>query len=336
MLIAVNYHYVRPAFDLPYPSIVGVTPEELARQLRLLGQYGDFVGVADVLAAIDGERPLPDRCWMITFDDGLREQHEHAWPVLRRLGIPAVFYVNTDPIANRRLASVHKAHWLRAHVEPGRLASAVEGAAAEAGIAWNELDASRACVAYKYDSPEAARFKYRLNYGVPVEARDRLLDRCFRALLEDDEASLAERTYMTREQVRELAASGCLGSHAHGHLPLGRLPRPEIGRQIQVSLRLLEKWTGRRVRTMSYPYGSPEACTLAAGEAAAEYGIAFAFTMERVGNPDLAAPLFLGRLAANDAPGGTSALWSGEDMFDRIPHAGGHRAERAEPAGAAS
>ena len=26
MLIAVNYHYVRPVFDLPYPGIHGITP----------------------------------------------------------------------------------------------------------------------------------------------------------------------------------------------------------------------------------------------------------------------------------------------------------------------
>ena len=40
-------------------------------------------------------RPLPPRSVMITFDDGYREVGDVAWPILRRLQLPATLFVPT-------------------------------------------------------------------------------------------------------------------------------------------------------------------------------------------------------------------------------------------------
>jgi hypothetical protein len=61
MLIAVNYHYVRPSFDEPYPGIHGVTPAQLDSQLRQLGEAGEFVSGEDVRRAVLGPTELPAR-----------------------------------------------------------------------------------------------------------------------------------------------------------------------------------------------------------------------------------------------------------------------------------
>ncbi|MFN6204671.1 MAG: hypothetical protein ACK496_19660, partial [Acidobacteriota bacterium] len=53
-------------------------------------------------------------------DDGLREQYEQAWPRLCRLGIPAIFFANTRPIAEKRLLDVHKIQLVRV-LKPGGL-----------------------------------------------------------------------------------------------------------------------------------------------------------------------------------------------------------------------
>src|SRR5689334_9462108 len=118
MLIAVNYHYVRPSFDAPHPGIHGVTPPELAAQLRLLGQFGQFIGLPELHAAVEGRHELPERALIVTFDDGLREQYQHAVPILRELGIPAIFFINTGPIARGTVSTVHKIHLTRAYTAP--------------------------------------------------------------------------------------------------------------------------------------------------------------------------------------------------------------------------
>src|SRR5262245_52972853 len=118
MLIAVNYHYVRPSFADPFPSIYGVTPGALQQQLELLGRVGQFVSAEDLRDAISQARRIPQRAILVTFDDGLREQFDHAWPVLNRLGIPAVFFINTHPIIINKVSSVHKVHLLRSQIAP--------------------------------------------------------------------------------------------------------------------------------------------------------------------------------------------------------------------------
>src|SRR5262245_799072 len=99
MLAAINFHYVRPRFDAPFDGIHGVTPSQLEEEIRRLARVVSFVSGRQIADAARGRTPLPERAVVVTFDDGLREQMEHALPVLNRLGVPAMFFVNTAPIA---------------------------------------------------------------------------------------------------------------------------------------------------------------------------------------------------------------------------------------------
>jgi peptidoglycan/xylan/chitin deacetylase (PgdA/CDA1 family) len=51
------------------------------------------VSLAEVTAALGSGRALPRRAVLITFDDGDRTVYEHALPVLRECGVPAVAFV---------------------------------------------------------------------------------------------------------------------------------------------------------------------------------------------------------------------------------------------------
>lgn len=61
----------------------------------MIGSRYRPVALPDLLAACRGERSLPPRCVLVTFDDAYREFAENAWPVLKRLGIPATLFVAT-------------------------------------------------------------------------------------------------------------------------------------------------------------------------------------------------------------------------------------------------
>ena len=43
---------------------------------------------------------MPQRAALITFDDGYRDNHDAAWPVLRAQGLPAVLFVATGCIGS--------------------------------------------------------------------------------------------------------------------------------------------------------------------------------------------------------------------------------------------
>src|SRR5436853_162197 len=135
MLIVATYHYVRPSFDFLHAGIHGITPSALETQLCLLNTLGEFVSAQQVLAAARGDGPLPERALLVTFDDGLREQVDCALPVLDRVGIPAVFFVTTAPLARHIVNSVHQIHLLRAYTPPAQLRAVLYEETRRQGIA---------------------------------------------------------------------------------------------------------------------------------------------------------------------------------------------------------
>jgi peptidoglycan/xylan/chitin deacetylase (PgdA/CDA1 family) len=50
----------------------------------------------EAIAGLRGERPLPARAVVLTFDDGYENFYEYALPVLARYGFPAMVYVLAD------------------------------------------------------------------------------------------------------------------------------------------------------------------------------------------------------------------------------------------------
>jgi peptidoglycan/xylan/chitin deacetylase (PgdA/CDA1 family) len=316
MLIAVNFHYVRPVFDAPYPGIHGITPDQFESQLKLLAGAGTFVSAGEILAAVRGEARLAERALVVTFDDGLQEQYEHALPVLRRLGIPAIFFINTRPIAEAKVSSVHKIHLLRANLPAGEFVKRMQAGANQRGIQFASNDACQKGVEhYRYDEPETAKLKYLLNFVLAAEDRDLLIDLLFDDVFPNREAKISRELYLDLKQIADLGSQQSIGTHAHEHLPLGLLPQDAAERQIRESSLLIEQWTLRRPFALSYPYGSREASSPSVATAAQRLGIEFAFTMERAANRDLDAPLHLARFDNNDVPGGKASRWHVDDLF---------------------
>lgn len=87
------YHKVNDLPGNPLSVPVGLFDEQMA-QLHELGFT--VIGLDDVLAYYGDGAELPERSVLITFDDGYRDNLEHAAPVLERHGCPAVLFV---PIA---------------------------------------------------------------------------------------------------------------------------------------------------------------------------------------------------------------------------------------------
>lgn len=303
-LLVVNYHYVSDR-TYSHGGIYPIRPEALERQLRVLASRFAFVGLADVCGAVEGRCGLPERACLLTFDDGLLEQYECAWPILRRLGIPGAFFVNTRYVLSDSVAPVHKIHLLRAHVPPSALLARIRRELRSAGLtaAWEEADEARARGQYRYDDPEAARLKYLLNFVLAPECRDRVVDRLFVDTL-GDPSHWTRRLYMTPGHWRELAAAGCLGTHGHSHVPMTSLSETDLRGEIRQSVALLERYTGTRPVAISYPYGGPTACSPSVAAASAAAGLRIGFTMERAFNRDLSEPLLLARADTNDVPGG--------------------------------
>ena len=65
-----------------------------AAQMAYLSRFGyNVIGLDAALAGLRGERRIPPRAVVLTFDDGYENFYEHAYPALARYGFPAMVYL---------------------------------------------------------------------------------------------------------------------------------------------------------------------------------------------------------------------------------------------------
>lgn len=98
--IVLGYHGVGKSAFADDLSRLLVDPAVFRLQLTLLVDAGfRFITVAELARSLDG--PPPPGLAVITFDDGMRNNHSTALPIMRELGIPGTVYVTSDFIGAR-------------------------------------------------------------------------------------------------------------------------------------------------------------------------------------------------------------------------------------------
>ncbi|MDT7578818.1 MAG: hypothetical protein QOK35_78 [Pseudonocardiales bacterium] len=120
------YHAV--ADDPPEPiRRWSVTPARLREHLDALRELGaEGLTVTELLACYRGERPLPARPVLLTFDDGYEDFLLDALPALTSAGYPATLYVSSGLVRDERPVL---------HTMPGRMLSWEQvGEVAAAGV----------------------------------------------------------------------------------------------------------------------------------------------------------------------------------------------------------
>lgn len=104
-LVILTYHRVLPQSDsarqAEQPGMV-ISPEAFNRHLALMKALGaTFVSLKDWLDAAESGSALPRFAVAVTFDDGWRDNYQHAYPILKKYQVPATIFlvsrrINTD------------------------------------------------------------------------------------------------------------------------------------------------------------------------------------------------------------------------------------------------
>lgn len=233
----------------------------LEGQLRHLRRHFNLVRLADVAAALKTRSPLPVRPAVVTVDDGYVDFAEHAYPVLRRLGIPAtLFVVSEAAVAGRWL-------WFDA------LRFAIENAKARE----LRFDFASRRFALPLASDVARERAWHalgdLGLAIGCDERSRLVDEVARA----GECPVPSRppTEFAAIDVAGLRALDPelveIGSHGATHTVLSRCADAQLREEVGGSRSVLEQALARPVVSFCIPNGLPDdydARVLAAVEAA--------------------------------------------------------------------
>lgn len=276
-----TYHRVDEPGARPwlYPFLLSATPAAFDAQMTAVARWHRPIGLADLLAAQHGLRPLPRRAVLVTFDDAYRDFMENAWPILDRHGIPATLFV---PTAYPDVPDA--SFWW------DRLWQALDAApagAVDTPIGRLELtgDASRRAAARSL-----VEFHKRL-------AHDEALQRVAAFTERLGGAATARGDVLGWDDLRRLAAAGVqIAPHSRSHPLLTRLGPDGVAAELTGSRADLEQHLGGNAfgSVFAYPAGQHDDATT---EALAQLGFELAFTTERginrVGRSD---PLRLRRI----------------------------------------
>jgi len=245
------------------------------QHIRFLKQHFDFAG-PDLASSNGAGRQQV----LLTFDDGLRNNAEVAAPILRRHGVPAVFFV----------CSRH--------------------AAPDAYLWFSYLSALENNVRWK-------SFSFRGDlYDMTPGVRRQSIERLRRVLLSlkphpsamyqaieqelpplEDFVTRRERRDlyegMTAEQVGELAADPlfAIGVHTADHPFLSLCDAAEVRRQLETNRTWIENATGRPCRFVAYPAGDYNATVT---DICSDMGFAKGFGVDTGGRSR--SPLVLARI----------------------------------------
>lgn len=233
-----------------------------AHSLAFFRRHYHPVSLQDVLDARRGQRRLPPRALLVTFDDGWADNADHALPELQRAGVPALLFVAADAVGRRQpfWQECIVGGWRRGALRVADLHPAPGDAAAGD----NTLPALRAAIA-------------RLE-AMPVAARD--------ALLAPHAAALDDglRHMVDADELRRLRAGGvALGLHGKGHVHMTRAADVDAelgGARAALAVALDEG--DLRAESMSYPHGAFDP---GIAQRARDAGYALQFTSVPVLNP---------------------------------------------------
>lgn len=231
------YHRVHSEGD---PLGLTVKPDSFDRQLRLLKDRYPVVSLDQAVEEL-GAGTLNRHVFVITFDDGYRDNFLHAYPILSRHGIPATIFVTCEPLDHGHFGwSRFDEVILRSTAPEIDLSAHGLGIIGLAGP-----EARKAALVHLHRELKKLDDGGRRSVMAAVES----------TLGGDDGAG--DRIMLSWDEVRIMVSGGLvsIGSHTLTHPILTRIPPEQASVEIKESKRRIERETGARIDHFAYPNG---------------------------------------------------------------------------------
>jgi peptidoglycan/xylan/chitin deacetylase (PgdA/CDA1 family) len=237
--LIVMYHNVDDLGEQRYNRRF-ISKQDFRRQLLYLKREFEIVSLAELcLKTNPGIQRLA-----ITFDDGLKNNFTHAAPVLRRLGIPATFFICTPAEGQEAKLWPDELNILTSHLEH----DINLGGSTFHRHAWNVWKTKEGLSIEDFFRPKtSAERRVFLDELTALHPADfwQGIDPLYYQLMSED-----EMTTLSRHPLFDL------GCHAQDHSLLGLMDKNEAVSQLANNKNKLERLTGTPIGSVAYPDGN--------------------------------------------------------------------------------
>jgi len=207
--------------------------------LHFLLKHFKPIAVDELSEIASGEKSAAENSFFLSFDDGLSEIYDVIAPVLKEMGIPAAFFVNSSFVDNKELFYRFKCSILVESIQSKPTSEAVQAKIDEVLVKHSNSTQSpvQRILAIKYDQK-----------GVLDEIG---------ALLEVDFAEYlnSNKPYLTTQQIEGLIDDGfVIGAHSEDHPEYSCLSLEEQLSQTQCSMQFLNEKFKIDSKLFSFPF----------------------------------------------------------------------------------
>ncbi len=263
-LLVLNYHRIGDwDKSLLDRHLFSASAENFEKQIRYLTSNFDLIGLDDLEDVLNKKS---GRHVMISFDDGYRDNYEHAFPVLKNQNAPATFFLTTGYLDNMPVPWWDEIAWMVRSATSFKLP---QGGWLEQPLEWNE------------QSEESIIHQILKCYKqLPPHQTEPFLN----FLAEETNSGRysqpqEEPLWMTWDMVREMRFAGMsFGGHTVNHPVLSTLSKADQNFEIAECKRRLEEELNEPVETFSYPVGGVSAFNQITQECLKENGFRWAFS----------------------------------------------------------
>jgi peptidoglycan/xylan/chitin deacetylase (PgdA/CDA1 family) len=279
MPLVLSYHRVVENFQRSAAHSISpmlVSAETFEKQLAFIGKRYDFVTLDELAQSLESGRKTGKPLAAVTFDDGYGDTYYHAFPILKRMGIPMGVFVVTDLVGSTDLQVHDELHVMLAAAltqwtRPAeQLAELLEQAGIEPTI--------KTLLCGQVQEP----FRFtRLCLELLPHATTSRVAELLRTNVDPPSDTLHEFHSVTWEMLQHMVKHGVVvGSHTKSHKLLVNESFATILDEIKGSRVELERRLDKKVRHFAYPDGRFNTDALNA-VAAAGYRYAYTTCMHR-------------------------------------------------------
>lgn len=209
--------------------------------IDLLSSYYTPISVEQVI-----EKKAQENTFLLTFDDGLSEIYTTIYPVLKKKGLSAIFFINPDYVDNQKMMYKHRLSVLLSFIEKNNFDK-------------NTLDIIAQICGFEYQNVDSFKQKFlKLKF---VKGKE--IDQVFELLGIDEKEYLSDnRFYITKNEIREMMDNGFyFGGHSMSHRPLNELSFDDQKKEIIHSVQWLKDNFGITYSLFAFPFSDQNVST---------------------------------------------------------------------------
>lgn len=256
------YHYIRDTEKTDFPKIHALSVNEFTSQIEWFceNKY-KFISAEEFCYILKSRNDFPEKSVLFTFDDGYVDHYDTVMPILEKYNTSGVFAVPGKIIAERKMLSVNKIHFLLASVPIDVI---IKEVFAQIDLKRNQYHYTednkslmeKYGVEGKYDDKETVLVKKLLQFVLPSEMREQIIDYLFKKYVSDNEFDFADKLYMNKNQISEMVGKGnIIAMHGYDHFHFDVLTPEEYKSDLIKALDVMSFAYSKNSWIFCYPYG---------------------------------------------------------------------------------